>query len=142
MSDKDDGGVDQNPVRKRDWISDTLEAADIVKWDRFVGPMERAGEEVIDVYGWIDRDDDHEDFVWVRFYLDSVWSEYTTSSPEYTDYLAKTMHGADEEDLDENHRSCRRVEEAFDVENAIELGEQATLVTDGGTQNSPTNYYK
>jgi len=118
---------DPKPVRKREWISNTLEAADIVKWDRFVGPMERAGEEVIDVYGWIEREDSHEDFVWIRFYLDSVWPEYQTSSAKYTDYLAKTIHGADEDDIDDNHLSCRRVKDAFDVHNAIELTEQKTL---------------
>lgn len=124
MSEQDDTEIKQIPLRKRNWISDILEAAEVVKWDRFIGPMGRGGEKVIDVYGWIEREDNHEDFVWVRFYLNTVWFEYTTSSAEYSDYLAKTLHGADEDELEDNHISCQRVKNAFNVENAIVLTER------------------
>lgn len=127
-----DGG--HTPVKKREWITGQLNAVSIVEWDRFV-VMEPQDKQFVDVYGWIDRDEDeYKDFVWTRFYPDTGTFEYTTSSDEYTDYLADVWF---DEDDDGEHNPCRRVEDGFpEVENAIELTEDSSLTefaTDGGT---------
>jgi len=123
---------DEEPVHNREWIAEHLERAEFVDWDRFVVGSYHTGEQYVDVYGWIDRDDEYKDFVWTRFRPDNgpdPTMEFTTSSDDYSEELMRIWFG--EESLDD-HNECRRVEHAFDVENAIELGEQATLVTDGG----------
>ncbi len=121
-----DGG--QEPVKNREWIADQLATVDaVVTWDRFTVDR-RDSEQVVTVYGWIDRDDEYKDFVWTRFYPDSGWFEYTTSSAQWTEYLHAEWF---DESLDE-HTECRRVEDGFGVDNCIELTEQEELVTDGG----------
>lgn len=127
-------GTDRPPVRNREWIADILDEAEFVQWDRFVVEQPDRGQH-IRVYGWIERDsDDYKDFVIVRIWPDSETFGFTTSSDHYSEELHRIWFG--EETLDD-HNPCRRVEHAFDIENAVELKEQATL-TDGGTvQDAP-----
>jgi hypothetical protein len=114
---------EKTPVKKKDWIARHLEMVPVVEWDRFtVGEM--SDHQYVDIYGWIDRDDDYKDFVWTRFWPHNKVMEFTTSSDEYSDYLQAEWFG--EDSLDE-HNDCRRVEHAFGISNAIDLGEQATL---------------
>jgi len=122
MASDDQGQDGGQPVKRREYIADKLAAVPIVTWDRFV-VVDRDGEQVVDVYGWIDREEDaYKDFVWVRFYEDGTW-EYTTSSEEYTDYLYQTWFDGERDE----HADCRRVEDAFDVENVVELHANASL---------------
>lgn len=127
----DDETVDVEPVRGREWIAGLLEQAEFVDWDRFVVATLDDGRQYVDVYGWIDREDDYKDFVWTRFWPDNDQRimDYTTSSDEYSEELTRIWFG---EEAVEDHNECRRVEHAFDIGNVIELGEQQTLVTDGG----------
>lgn len=108
------------PVKKREWIADLLEQVPIVEWDRFA-VAERDGYQFVDVYGWIERDqDDYKDFVVARFWPATEFVEYTTSSEKFTELLQVEWFG--EDSLGE-HNPCHRVEHTFDVDNAIELGE-------------------
>lgn len=126
---QEESGLDR--VQKPDWIAEILGRVGFVEWDRFtVGEMD--GYQSVDVYGWIDRDDDYKDFVWSRFWPESETVEYTTSSDEYTEEIQRIWFG--EESMRE-HNPCRRVENTFDVENAVELDEPE-LATDGGVDQS------
>jgi len=120
-------------IKKREWIGGLLERLQFVEWDRFtVGEMD--GYQYVDVYGWIERDDDYKDFVWTRFWPNTETVEYTTSSDEYSEKIQIEWFGKDSLD---NHNSCRRVEHGFEISNAVELTEQATLTSDGGrTENA------
>ena len=104
---------------KQNWIAKLLPLLDFVEWDRFiVGRIE--GYQHTDVYGWIDRDDDYKDFVWARFWPTQEAVEYTTSSDEHSDDIQRIWFG--EDNLDD-HNPCQRVEDVFDIDNAVELDE-------------------
>jgi len=121
-----DGG--QEPVQNRQWIAELLERVEFVDWDRFV-TQDHNGEQVVVAYGWIEREtDQYKDFVLARFWTEREVLEFTTSSDQYSEELHRTWFG--DESLDD-HNPCRRIEDAFEIENAIELGEQTTLC-DGG----------
>jgi len=123
-------GTEQTPLKKREWIAEYLSAVPVVDWDRFV-VGERDGNQYVDVYGWIDREDEYKDFVWSRFWPANEVFEFTTSSDEYSEYIQAEWFGEDSLD---DHIPCRRVEYAFDIDNAIELHEDASLeaFSDGG----------
>ena len=123
-------GTEQTPVKKREWVAQYLSTVPVVEWDRFV-VRERDGYQSIDVYGWIDREDEYKDFVWSRFWPANEALEFTTSSDEYSEYLQAEWFG---EDTLDDHNPCRRVEHAFDIDNAVELQENASLgaFSDGG----------
>jgi hypothetical protein len=97
------------------WIGKQLVKTEFVTWDRFI-VSERQGHTLVDVYGWIDRDDDYKDFVWVRFWPDNETFEYTTSSDEYSKRLGEIWFGESNE-----HSPCQRVEDTFDIPNRVEL---------------------
>ena len=111
----------------REWVENTLERLDMVAWDRFVaGDDPNVAGRYLKVYGWIDREDDaYKDFVIVTFYPDTANNLYgfTTSSDRYTMDIHRRLFG----DEPDQHNDCRRVEHAFEVPNAVELGEQTTL---------------
>jgi len=112
------------PVKNSDWIGDLLGQLPFVEWDRFtVGEMQ--SNQFVDVYGWIDRDDDYKDFVWTRFWPKREIVEYTTSSDKYSEQIHIEWFG--KESLDD-HNPCRRVENQFEIPNAVELTEQKTLI--------------
>ena len=109
-------------VENRRWIASKLRAARFVEWDRFTVD-ERDGYQHVDVYGWIDRDDEYKDFVWARFWPATEYFEFTTSSAAYSERLSTLWFGEDG-----GHVKCRRVEDTFNVENAIALDRE---VADG-----------
>lgn len=119
-----EGGTNQTPVKKREWIGELLERPEFVEWDRFV-VEDQDGTQSVQVYGWIDRADIYKDFVVVRFWPDSETFGFITSSDRYSEELHREWVG--EQDLDD-HNGCRRVEHAFDVENAVELTEEIELL--------------
>lgn len=114
----------------REWVEEILDRLNMVEWDRFVVGDDPNIGAYIEVYGWIERDqDDYKDFVLVTFYPETEDRilGFTTSSDRYTEEIHRRIFGEDPD----GHNPCRRVEHVFDVENAIELGKQATL-PDGG----------
>jgi transposase-like protein len=116
-----DGGRevgDSVELRNRRWMEQKLRACRFVDWDRYtVGDWD--GEQYVTVYGWIDRDDSHEDFAAVIFWPESEGVYNLTSSAEHSEQLTELLHGETD-----GHSECRRVEDAFNVENAV--------MTDGG----------
>lgn len=111
--------------RNQDWVENILSRLDMVEWDRFVvGNQEDGWGLYISVYGWIEReDDDYKDYVQVEFYpeTDRNLMGFTTSSERWTDEIYRRMFDAEPKD----HNGCRRVEENFDIPNAIQLQEQS-----------------
>ena len=97
------------------WIAKQLVKTEFVTWDRFVVD-ERQGNRMVDVYGWIDRQDEYKDFVWVRFWPQNEVFEYTTSSDKHSKRLGVIWFGESNE-----HSSCQRVEDTFDIPNCVEL---------------------
>jgi len=103
--------------QRPDWIAGHLESLPFVEWDRFVvGEMN--GHQFIDVYGWIGRDDEYKDFIWSRFWPSNESIEFTTSSDTYSTQISEIWFGDSS-----NHNGCQRVEDTFDVENAVTLDE-------------------
>jgi len=124
-----DGGTDK--IENRRWIESKLQSCRMVNWDRFtVGDW--GGEQYINVYGWIDRDDSYKDFVLVIFWPESEGIYHTTSSAEHTEDITQKLHGEEG-----GHNDCRRVEHTFDVPNSIEVDDDPEAVTDGGRRCRP-----
>lgn len=90
----------------RDWMSteyilEQLAKLPFVRWDRFV----HAGEYGKHFYGWIEREDSHEDFVFVVFLPTAMW--YTTSSARYSKEISERLLGLLE---NSGHEDCQRIE--------------------------------
>ena len=106
----------------RRWIERKMRSVRFVEWDRFTLEEDpnNSGEYIVDVYGWIDREeDDYKDFVHLTVWTVDQTLSFTTSSYQYSLELNEQLIGAPPED----HNSCRRVENGFNVSNAIELAE-------------------
>lgn len=104
-------------------VENSLTALSFVRWDRFTVGEWYDGREYVVAYGWIDREDEHADYVQVVTWEDGAqW--YTTSSARYTDRIGEVLFEDFEAD---DHDDCQRVEHHFDVPNAIRLTEQSTL---------------
>lgn len=110
-------------LRNLGWMEEQMYRVPFVEWDRYtVG--EWGDEQHVAVYGWIDREDDHEDFVLFDFWPESEHLRFVTSSAEYTEEIHRRLFP--EDDLD-GHDDCRRVERTFDLENVVELEENTNL---------------
>lgn len=106
-----------------------LNRVPFVRWDRFT---ESPGEVI--VYGWIDREDGHSDFVLVTFgQLDKVAEGligfgFTTSSHEHSTRLHRLLYATDESD----HIACQRVEhELPNVHNSVHIVDNFTAADEG-----------
>lgn len=126
----------------REWIEDVLACLDMVEWDRFVRGSAPDLGRYIEVYGWIERETDaYKDFIVIRFFpnTDDRIIGYTTSSDRYTTEIHRRIYGTGPDD----HNPCQRVEHAFDIDNAIQLHDDASLgefITDGGTSSTGTDH--
>lgn len=90
-------------------IAEKLLAVDYVRWDRFV-----SFSNVLRIYGWVDREDEHADFVVLDLYLypgPRVDPSVMTSSAERSEELTAAILGKSEEIGD--HAGCERVEDHF-----------------------------
>lgn len=118
--------VDPRFIEHIDWIETQLAKPEFVTWDRYVvqdNPWFADSNQFnVTVYGWIARDDAHEDFVTVRFHPEHEprWFEYTTSSEKYTNEFARVWFDVEPAEND-GHAGCRRVEDVFELDNVIEL---------------------
>lgn len=106
------------------YVGDELAKLDFVSWDRFTIGTDPDRGTAINVYGWIDREDEYKDFVVVTFYVDTDNGliSYVTSSARWTDEIARRLFGTSC-----GHNECRRVEEYFGIENVVSLHDQSTL---------------
>lgn len=111
-------GIDRETI---ELIEDILSRLDMVSWDRFVNASDpNTIGDYVNVYGWVDRDtDEYKDFVLVRFMPDynPTLIAFTTSSDRYTEEIYRRIYGEEPEE----HVDCQRVEDHFDVPNAIRL---------------------
>lgn len=94
----------------RERVAAFLNALPFVHWDRFTQTV----DELV-VYGWIDRDDAHADFVLMQFAVDGSVG-WTTSSAKWSRPISVALLGDDD-----GHVDCQRVEAEFGqlVANAI-----------------------
>lgn len=114
----------KTPVKEPEWIGEKLSDASVVEWDRFTVGHNDDGDQIVTVYGWIDREvDDYKDFVLARFWPGYENLGYTTSSDEWSEWLHYVWCDGEPD----GHNECRRVEHAFNVENAIELHEEMPI---------------
>lgn len=96
-------------------MEDDMKKLPFVEWDRFY-----EGKAGTDLFGWIAREDTHEDFV-VLSYKQSEKGEpywdttFSTSSEKYSKRIAELLDF-------EDHNNCKRVEHIFSsVANCIRL---------------------
>lgn len=104
-----------NTLPNAEWIESKLSSLEFVEWDRFT-----TGEWnglCVSVYGWIDRPDDHEDFVLVIFWPEEEELYFTTSAADYSTEIYQHLVGVNPGE----HDRCHRVEDAFDIPNSIGL---------------------
>lgn len=105
-------------------IAKVLNAVKQVNWDRCID----SGGGVLRLYGWVERDDEHHDFVLldVQRYSDVPTIDYTFATscpdPELGAEMAKAIGIAMAD-----HTPCLRVEEVFGglVDNAIKLNTES-----------------
>jgi len=100
-----------------DLIKKDMELMGFVMWDRLT-INEKA--KVIDVYGWIKREDSHEDFVLLEYKQTkkiNVWdTAYSTSSLKYTPEIHDIL------ECQGKHNNCIRIEDKFNIVNMIKNG--------------------
>lgn len=97
-----------NPI-----IEEKLEELEFVSWDRLY-----QWEQGLVVYGWIEREEDsYKDFLVIEFEKQTgIVVRWDTSSAQFHDIIAQV--------LDTEAIECERVEDFFNLENMIELGEK------------------
>jgi len=123
-SNTDDTAIQQDKIHQevsvedRRWIEGNLRKCRFVDWDRFtVAYQSDWPGPVVTVYGWIEREDAHEDFVHLVFYTAEQNIDFTTSSDEFSERIHEVL-------IDEparEHNPCKRVERHFNVQNAVVL---------------------
>ena len=101
-------------------VADALETLSWVKWDRYVEFYDDSGQQAVDVYGWIEREDGRADFVVLTVFGDGEIG-HVTSSPMADKRINKELYGAPADAGNE----CQRVEDEFDAPNMVELGAEA-----------------
>ncbi len=91
-----------------------MKSLGFITWDRFIVDLE---EETVDLYGWIKREDKHEDFVVLNYKkIESGWTtSFSTSSKKHDKEIFKLLEGKGEPNR------CERVEDFFDIGNMIKL---------------------
>lgn len=98
-----------------DLVIEHLEMLPFVRWDRFTYLYSKSSNGVC-IYGWIDREKDaYKDFITLDIYDDGDVN-YMTSSSEWSLKIFRILNGEGR-----GHQKCKRVEDFFDVDNAIRL---------------------
>jgi len=99
-------------------LKESMERLDFVEWDRYVtGEWDEHNDYVI-AYGWIERESDaYKDYVELITWSKGDNVMFTTSSSKYTEEIYRLLYGEEPDD----HNDCKRIENAVDIDNAIEL---------------------
>ena len=100
-------------VDGKQYVEDILDTLPMVEWDRFI-----EGDESVTVYGWIERADEYKDYIQIQIAPADEWVSFTTSSKEHSAEIHGLLFG---EDPPNAHNECQRVENHFDVEQAVTL---------------------
>lgn len=90
-----------------------------INWDRYYEDGENSA-----VFGWINREDSHEDFLLLKYVYNSpeskrkrkriYYTDFSTSSAKHSEEIATILEFG-------SHNDCTRVEETFDIPNVIKL---------------------
>jgi len=100
-------------------FSEELQQLDFVEWDRYTGGKWSEEHNYISIYGWIPRNDGYKDFVEIIRW-DDGGIYFTTSSARYTEQIHQILF----DEPVENHNECKRVENAIDIPNVVELSDK------------------
>lgn len=95
--------MDDDLEETRKWAAEVLNSLPFVRWDRLV-----ADEGMLRVYGWIDRDDQYQDFILIDF-LDTGGFRFVTSAAARHEDILAGLYGS----ADVGGETCRRVEDVF-----------------------------
>ena len=110
------GNADAHVNLPVDLMKEDMLSLPFVRWDRFIVNFT---ERSIDVYGWIKREDSHEDFVILTYeeQRDKVWTmRYSTSSAQYDKEIFKSLKCEGDAP-----NKCERVEDLLDIPNVIRI---------------------
>lgn len=100
-------------IKLKNWIENTLKKLPFVSWDRYIEDKDKKNN-LIEVYGWIERDNNYKDFVLLEFDLNKKQVYFiATSSDRYSKEIAEILNSP--------HPGCIRVEDNFDVLNSIKI---------------------
>ena len=106
--------------KNKAWIEKTLQDIPFVIWDRYLDIVYK-GNRIINVFGWIDREDSYKDFVDLEFNLKTSQVFFiSTSSKKYSEEISKI--------LGSSHVDCNRVEDGFKINNSISLSRGLKIV--------------
>lgn len=98
-------------MKPSDLMEEDMKSMHFVKWDRYVETSDK-----VDLFGWIKREDSHEDFVLLTYSKKegNNWDTcFSTSSKEYSAEIARILQS--------EHSDCKRVENDFMVRNCVRL---------------------
>jgi len=99
--------------KNKEWIEKVLSDLYFVNWDRFF-VNRYADTYVINIFGWIDREDSYKDFIDLEFDIHKQEVYFiATSSAKYTQKIAKILGCG--------HLPCERIENNFKIKNSIIL---------------------
>ena len=96
------------------YMKEDMKKLPFVKWDRFI----ELGND-LDVYGWIEREDEYKDFVLFKYKYVQEEDDWEMSYSTSSDFYSKAIH--DLLECEGLHNNCKRVEHSFDIENCIRL---------------------
>ena len=108
-------------------VKDVMTDLPFVEWDRGTEWTYADGLKAMGIYGWIEREeDDYKDFVKIEIYeredVEKAKVEFHgTSSEKYSKEIHRRLFP--EDDMEEMHNECFRLENEFDVDNVIRRGE-------------------
>lgn len=104
---------------EKEWIMNCLTDMPFVQWDRYTfnDGVNKRHERFfwLKIYGWIEREDAYKDFVVLDFYKQGNIMEahhIITSSAKYSQPINEIM-------MEKDHFDCNRVEDAFNIPNAV-----------------------
>ena len=92
-------------------IESTLRKFTFVQWDRFVDMPDK-----IMIYGWMERKDEHKDFIILTFWRNGDPTGYIQSSAKNASKIRKILEIKKKVSI-----PCQRVEHHFRVKNSIKL---------------------
>lgn len=106
----------------KNFVREKLEILPFVEWDRYC-EWSADGDKYVRVYGWVSRDDSHEDFVHLEFHRnDGEAYLLGTSSSKYSTKILHRIEDISNDSLEEEHVGCERIENLYPrLDNKIEL---------------------
>jgi hypothetical protein len=102
--------------KNKKFIEETLKMFPLIQWDRYHLDF---WKNTFDVFGWIKREDTHEDFVFLffklRWFRKPKLITSVSSSAKHGGDIIRKLEGVD------HVIDCQRVEHTFNIKNMIKL---------------------